>query len=430
MEKQQPLLVRSQLVGQSNQLKALIDVCHLFNIAVLIDVVYNHAGGEFGDQSLYFFDRATPGDNNNSLYFTDQGHAGGLIFAYWNKDVCQFLINNAKFFLEEYHVDGFRYDRADIIDHHGGGKFCQDLTNTLRFLNPGVPHVAEYWEGVRSVAVTSPPAGLGFDAAWQDVLRDAIRGVIAQAAHGRDARVDFDGLANVLRRPPDNFGQAWKAVHYLENHDYVRVNGDRQPRIPALADATNARSWYARSRARVATGLLLTAPGIPLLFMGQEILEDKLWSDNPSAFGNTLIWLDGLKTDEAMRGHLHFTRDLVWLRRRHPALRGEPINVFQGDWFHRVFAFQRWIENAGRDVVVVASLNESTLYDYALGFPQPGQWFEVFNSDFYDNDNNPIVAGNGGQIIANGRGQHGLPHSAIIVIPANAILVFARDRGD
>ena len=68
-------------------------------------------------------------------------------------------------------------------------------------------------------------------------------------------------------------------------------------------------------------------------------------------------------------------------------------------------------------------------YNYPLGFPQPGRWFEVFNSNFYDNDNNPIVAGNGGQIIADGPRLHGLPHSATIVIPANAILVFARDRG-
>jgi len=65
----------------------------------------------------------------------------------------------------------------------------------------------------------------------------------------------------------------------------------------ARADPTDARSWYARSRARVATALLLTAPGIPMLFMGQEILEDKPWSDNPRHFRNTLIWWDGLRQE-------------------------------------------------------------------------------------------------------------------------------------
>jgi len=88
------------------------------------------------------------------------------------------------------------------------------------------------------------------------------------------------------------------------------------------------------------------------------------------------------------------------------------------------------VEGAGRDVVVVASLNENTFSSYELGFPRPGHWLEVFNSDVYDNWVNPWVAGNGGGIWANGGPLHGLPASAGIVIPANSILVFARDQGD
>jgi hypothetical protein len=60
------------------------------------------------------------------------------------------------------------------------------------------------------------------------------------------------------------------------------------------------------------------------------------------------------------------------------------------------------------------------------GFPGPGQWREVFNSDVYDNWVNPIVAGNGGQVFANGPAAQGLPFSASVVIPANGLLVFAR----
>jgi 1,4-alpha-glucan branching enzyme len=95
-----------------------------------------------------------------------------------------------------------------------------------------------------------------------------------------------------------------------------------------------------------------------------------------------------------------------------------------------VVAFQRWVEGAGRDVVVVVSLNESTFWSYDLGFPSSGEWLEVFNSDVYDNWVNPWVAGNGGAIWAKGGPMHGLPASATIVIPANGILVFARDAGD
>jgi hypothetical protein len=80
-----------------HQLKALIDICHLCGIVVVFDVVYNHAGGFFGDDAaLYFWDRARNSDNNNSLYFTDRGWAGGLSFALWNRDVRQFLINASR----------------------------------------------------------------------------------------------------------------------------------------------------------------------------------------------------------------------------------------------------------------------------------------------------------------------------------------------
>jgi 1,4-alpha-glucan branching enzyme len=111
-------------------------------------------------------------------------------------------------------------------------------------------------------------------------------------------------------------------------------------------------------------------------------------------------------------------------------LRGEGLNVFHVHNLNRVLAFQRWVEGAGRDVVVVANLNESTFWSYELGFPGPGHWLEVFNSDVYDNWVNPLVAGNGGAVWANGGPLHGLPASASIVIPANSILVFARDQGD
>ena len=60
-----------------------------------------------------------------------------------------------------------------------------------------------------------------------------------------------------------------------------------------------------------------------------------------------------------------FTRDLIALRRRHPALRADPIAVYATDHANRVLAFNRWVPGAGRDVVVVASLGESTFYDHA-----------------------------------------------------------------
>jgi 1,4-alpha-glucan branching enzyme len=100
------------------------------------------------------------------------------------------------------------------------------------------------------------------------------------------------------------------------------------------------------------------------------------------------------------------------------------------DDYNRVLAFQRWIPGIGREVVVIASLNESTLYGYRIPFPSSGYWLEVFNSDVYENWVNPKAAGNGGAIQADGPAHNGLSASADITIPANSLLVFARDQGD
>ena len=80
-------------------------------------------------------------------------------------------------------------------------------------------------------------------------------------------------------------------------------------------------------------------------------------------------------------------------------------------------------------MVVVASLNESTYPAYRIGFPSAGRWLEVFNSDVYQNWVNAWVAGNGGAIEATDEPLHGFPASCPVVVPANSIVVFARDSG-
>jgi len=424
-------LTSEQLQSQTNQLKAMIDICHLYGISVVLDVVYNHAGRfSDDDESIFFFDHAITPDNNESLYFTDKGWAGGLIFAYWKDEVRQFLIDNALFFLDEYHADGLRYDEVTVIDNHGGWRFLQDLTDTVKFRRPETVHIAEYWRNDPSAVLRSTGEdGAGFDAVWYPGIRHSVRNAIAQSARGMDAHVDLNNLKDQLYRPY-NLSASWRAVQHLENHDLQRKDNinDREPRIPALADASNSRSWYARSRSRVANGILLTAPGIPMLFMGQEILEDKYWSDAPDP--GSFIWWDGLEQDRHMQDFFRFYCDLVALRRRHAALRSEAINVFHVHEGNRIIAYHRWLEHEGRDVVVVVSLNESTFYDYDLGFPIFGNWLEAFNSDVYDHWPNPSVSGNSGNIYAGGSAMHGLPCSCSITIPANSILVFSRDNGD
>jgi len=428
-EKGQPPLLQIDLEPQVNQLKAFVDLCHLYGIAVVFDVVYNHAGSFDRDpQCLFAFDD----EHGERLYFQKAGWAGGLVFNFARPEVRQFLIDNARFFLSEYHVDGFRYDEVTVIDDHGGWQFCQDLMGTLKYHRPHSLHIAEFWKNDQSwVVKPQEENGAGFDAVVHAGLRTQVRAAIRQAAQGRQAPVNLDAVCDALRLP-DEFQAPWQMVQHLENHDRQRVQNtnDREPRIAALSDAINARSGLARSRSRVANGLLLTAPGIPMLFMGQEFLEDKYWTDDPDNHPGHLIWWDGLERDRSMQDFLVYMRDLLHLRRSHPALRGDCINPYYVHNQNRVIAIQRWIEGPGRDVVIVASLNESAWTDYKLGFPQPGVWYEVFNSDFYEHLPNPLVFGNGGHIEAKPIARDEMPASAAIRIPANGLLVFARDHGD
>ncbi len=422
------------------QLKALVDLLHVFGIAIVFDVVYNHAGGftvngSLDDQCIYYWDRAkNVGNNNDSLYFTDQDRGtGGLSFALWNNDVRQFVINNARYYIQEFHADGFRYDEISgllSMNCDSGWSFCCDLTDTVRYLQPRLLQNAEFWpfefgnypKSTQSIVAPVPNGGAGFDVVQHDGLRGAVRGAITASSYGQSAAIDFDSIAGNLY--PPGLAHAWQAVPCVENHDIVKVNAEQ--RIPFLADSSNRRSWYARSRSRFATGILLTAPGIPQLFMGQEFLEDKQWNWDPAS--SNLLWWDGLNagTDPAMVNHLRFTQDLIRLRWNQPALRDDNVNAFHVHNQNRVIAFQRWLEGTGQDVVVVATLSETTWYNYAIGFPYAGHWNEIFNSDVYDNWVNPIVAGNGGGIDASGPPMHGFEASAAIVIPANGFVVFAR----
>jgi 1,4-alpha-glucan branching enzyme len=457
------------------QMKAMVDLLHVYGIAVAFDVVHNHAGGwaqtyrvpqsvsrdgllHGDDCSLYFWDRARSAgpdgsyDNNQSLYFTDQGFVGGLSFALWNADVRGFLLQNARFHVEELHADGFRYDEISMLlamNRASGWEFCKEVTGAVRAANPRVLQNAEYWPGefgapAGLVVKSVDEGGLGFDAVQHDGLREAIRTAVRQAAMGAEAYVGMTGIAMGLDPRGDGagaggtggFAHTWQTIPCVENHDLVKLG--EKPRVPALADGANARSWYARSRTRVAMGLLVTAPGIPQLFMGQEFLEDKQWCPDPRTAEHLIWWgglaagADGKTVDPAMGDHLRFTQDVVLLRNSQAGLRGEGLNVFYTSDADRVIAYQRWVEGAGQDVVVVATLNEATWWAYQLGFPSAGRWVEVFNSDAYDSCNgngvsvNPRVAGNAGGVWANGPGMHGLAASASLVIPANGVVVFVK----
>jgi len=423
-------LTPAQLRGQVNQLKAFVDLCHLYGLAVLPDVVYNHAGGDLDDQSLDYFDRPANPDEVNSLYFSQGREAGGKVFDYQKPEVRELLIGNARMFLDEYHVDGFRFDQVTVIDdNQGGRRFCQDLTDTLRFHKPAAALIAEYWGQNRRLALSPPPEGMGFHLGYADLLREEVRAVLGEATGGEHAGVHLGQLRPGLERS-ENVVFAWQAYNCIENHDLLvdlDDRGHRQPRIAQLAHWDEPRSWYARSRARVATALLLTAPGVPMIFMGQEFLEDKQWSDNFEFHQALLLHWAGLDNgDKQMLDHVRFTRELVGLRWQYPALRGQGFRVVHIHDQNRVLAFHRWVEGEGHDVIVVVHLSTFNRFGYRIGFPSGGEWREIFSSDVYENWVNPHVAGNGGRVVAEPLPLHEFSYSAALVLPANSILVFSR----
>jgi 1,4-alpha-glucan branching enzyme len=257
---------------------------------------------------------------------------------------------------------------------------------------------------------------MGFDAALADGLR--ILRAIGQASISAMRRI------NRLRsRPCTHLAcRAWRAV-LSPKTDIVYAN--RSPTNSSrvfLADP----SIHVRGTpeaVRFATAMLMTAPGVPMLFMGQEILEDK--TGRYRRMENTLV-VGMASADPLMRDFLRFTKDLIRLRKDYGALSGPGINVFHVNNAARVIGFHRWLPGTGDDVVVVGTLSEANLNDYEIGFPQSGTWREIFNSDVYESSPGHQPAGNAGQVVAEGPPLHGLPSSARIQIPANGVLAFAR----
>jgi 1,4-alpha-glucan branching enzyme len=165
-----------------------------------------------------------------------------------------------------------RYDEISALltmNQNTGWSFCQDVTNTVRWKRPRALQNAEHWPVDWTITQT-PTAGAGFDVIQHDGLRISLRNAIRQASYGASINLNLSSVAQNLN--PYAVSQTWKAVTCIENHEIVKDGTDL--RIARLADPSNARSWYARSRTRVGTALLLFLPGIPQIFMGEEFLED------------------------------------------------------------------------------------------------------------------------------------------------------------
>jgi 1,4-alpha-glucan branching enzyme len=260
---------------------------------------------------------------------------------------------------------------------------------------------------------------------------------MSDVAHGASQPIAMEPLRDALGTAPF-FPSVLSSIRYLENHDLVNADRDDPskilPRISKLANWDDPNTPYGRGRCRVATGILLTCPGVPMIFMGEEFAENKSWHPDPLR-DEYFIWWDGLDpanaAGAARRDFNRFVRELCGLRHKLPALHDAGINAYHVNDYDRVIAFQRWVPGAGQDAFIVASFRETVYWDYQLPMPINGHFHEVFNAAAYDDmpaggGYNTGAPGNSGGIDANGPPLDQCPYSAKCVLPPFTFLVFVR----
>ena len=168
-------------------------------------------------------------------------------------------------------------------------------------------------------------------------------------------------------------GDPFQRVIYTESHDTV---GNTGTRLPSQIDPTDPGSFAARKRSMLAAGILLTAPGVPMLFQGQEFLSVGRFADPPAP-------VDWARLTAHARV-LDFYRDLIALRQNRggatAGLQGSNVDVFHVNDAAKVIAYRRWA-GADSDVIVLANFMNKAYTRYDIGLPAGGTWRVRMNSD-------------------------------------------------
>ncbi len=368
--------------GGPDAFKRFIKAAHEHGIAVIVDVVYNHLGPS--DLDLWRFDGWGEGDGGGIYLYNDTRAVtpwGNTRPDYGRGEVRTFLRDSALTWLEEFRCDGLRFDSTLFIrtvdgdpgnaaaELHDGWTFLAWVNDEIRSRQPWKLTIAEdLWDDPALVAPTAE-GGAGFGAQW-----DA--GFIRQVRPSLEANDDADrDIAAVGRAiTGEGRGPALSRVIYTESHDDV-ANG--MSRVPETISPGDAASWWARKRSTLGSALVLSSPGIPMLFQGQELLEDR-WFDDTVA-------LDWTKAGTHL-GTLKLHRDLIDLRRGGDGatrgLRGDGVRIRREDPESKLIVVHRWHEGGpGDDVIVVVNLAHTSHDDLVVGVPSGGRWRVRFNSD-------------------------------------------------
>ncbi len=365
--------------GSPDDLKQFVDAAHARGIAVTCDVVYNHIGPT--DMDMWQFDGWSQNGLGGVFFYNDSRAYtpwGDTRPDFGRGEVRTYLRDNAMMWLNEFHMDGLRIDGTKYIRRVGqdgpdiadGWSLMQWINNEVDAVAPQKLIVAEDMDVEPWITKSTGEGGAGFDSQWDAGFYPQIR---SAAITPNDSDRNMSSVRDAVAFSYN--GSMQQRVIYSESHDEV-ANGKQ--RVPEEISPGNAGSWYARKRSTLAAAVVMSAPGIPLLFQGQEFLEDEWFRDDVA-----LDW--SRKTTYA--GIFKLYQDLVALRKNATGvtrgLSGFSTNVFHVNNTDKLIAYHRW-QSGGEldDTIVIANFSATPRLNYRIGMPRSGLWKCRFNSDW------------------------------------------------
>ncbi len=391
--------------GTPDDYKYLVDTLHRSGIAVLMDICYNHfsPSGNY----LWYYD-------GTQFYFDTPAvqTPWGSQAAFWKQEVQDYFADNVLHWLDEYHADGYRMDATRYMrdnDIFPGGQpsgwaLMQQINWNIFNRRADAISIAEELPNEPMITTPAASGGAGFDSQWHMAFRDAVRQATFDAAFGDPSMAAIRDAINDPAYPTKT-----ALVRYIESHDEAA-----QGRLAALIDTGNHYSVWAKGRSKLAQGLTLLAPGIPMFLQGGEWLEDIPFG---SGSANRIDWSKATSRAPLVQ----FFRDCILVRKHNCGFRSNAgYQVYHVDDATNVLGLHRWCTN-GNDLIVLANFNNNDLSNYRIGFPQAGTWYEILNSQSSAYLGNNV--GNGGSVSTEPIPWDGMPYSAALTLPQMGLLV-------
>ncbi len=372
--------------GTPSGFKHFIKAAHRNGIAVILDIVINHFGPDDLDSSLRRLDGWYENDKSGMYFYNDwrSETTFGDRPDFGRGEVRQYLRDNVLMWLEEYRVDGLRFDSTVNIrnvkgknddpsnDLREGWSLMQWINNEVDTKTGWKLTIAEDLQDNEWITRETASGGAGFGSQWDAYYYWKIFNAIVTP---NDVDRNMLDVRDALEHRFET--DICKRIVFINNHDQCAAINNNF-RLPDRIWMGHADSWLTRKRYTLAASIVFTTPGIPMLFQGDEFLEWGNWDP-----AGTLDW----NKRNQFSGIWSLYQSLIHLRRNwfnnSAGLRGQHINVFHINNKDKVIAYHRWQNGGpGDDVVVVANFANTSYNSYTVGFPKEGAWYVRFNSDW------------------------------------------------